>query len=147
MNVYYDTGVLLPLYVEEAFSAVVSRIVEERAEPIALNQVQETEFGNAVRLKVFRRELSIARAREIMRACDEDIRMGRLIRRPVNWGQAFDETRRLSECVTVKTGCRTLDLVHVAIAMKWGCDHFASADVRQLKAARLAGMKVLDVSV
>lgn len=146
MNTYYDTGVLLPLYVEEAFSEVLNRIVEERAEPIALNLIQETEFENAVRLKVLRREYSAARAKDILNARDEDLREGRLVRRPVNWSQAFEETRRLSGSVTVKTGCRTLDLLHVAIALKWGCTDFASADSRQLQAARMAGLKVLDIA-
>lgn len=146
MKVYYDTGVLLPLYIEEAFSATASRIVEARGEPIALNLVQEIEFENALRLKVFRTEITAGRVTEILSARDEDIRVGRLVRRPVNWTQVFEETRRLSAVSTVKTGCRTLDVMHVAIALKWGCECFASADARQLKAARSAGLKVLDVA-
>jgi predicted nucleic acid-binding protein len=145
MRVYYDTGVLLPLYIEEVFSKAVTKIVEERAEPIPINLFHEVEFENAVRLKVFRRELTASKLNEILAARDEDIRGGRLIRRPVNWPLVYEEARRLSEASTVKTGCRTLDVLHIAIAVKWGCEWFATADERQLKAARMAGLKLLEL--
>jgi predicted nucleic acid-binding protein len=57
----------------------------------------------------------------------------------------YEEARRLSEASTVKTGCRTLDVLHIAIAVKWGCEWFATADERQLKAARMAGLKLLEL--
>ena len=147
MKVYYDTGVLLPLYIEEAFSAAVTRLVEDRAEPIAVNLFHEAEFENAARLKLFRLEMSAERVKDILDARDEDILAGRLVRRPVNWPQAFEEARVLSAMSTAKTGCRTLDVLHIAVAVKWGCEWFASADVRQLKAAKAAGLKILEVSV
>jgi uncharacterized protein len=37
---------------------------------------------------------------------------------------------------------RTLDALHIACAMEWGADLFATADKRQLQAARQAGLKV-----
>lgn len=36
---------------------------------------------------------------------------------------------------------RAMDALHIACAMEWGSDVFASADTRQLAAARLAGLK------
>ena len=147
MTVYYDTGVLLPLYMQETFSEAVSDIVEKCAEPIAINLFQETEFENALRLKLFRRELNGAQIKGILADREADIQCGRMIRRPVNWPQVFEEARRLSDAFTGRTGCRTLDVLHIAIACKWGCESFVSADDRQLKAARLAGLKVLAVGV
>ena len=47
--------------------------------------------------------------------------------------------------MTAKTGCRTLDLIHVAIARQWGCSVFVSADGRQLAAARTQGLRAMDV--
>jgi len=146
VKVYYDTGVLLPLYIEEPFSEAVTRMVETRAEPIALNHFHEVEFENALRLKVFRHELTADRLKVILSALGDDIQAGRFIRRPVNWPQVFEEARRLSEASTVKTGSRTLDILHIAVAVKWGCESFASADKRQLKAAAIAGLKVLAIS-
>jgi predicted nucleic acid-binding protein len=145
MNTYLDTGVLLPLYIEESFSDRITKIVEARSDPLPLNLFQEVEFENATRLKVFRREITPRHVTQIFKAWNDDIGAGRLIRRPVNWVQALDEARLLGTMVSVKTGCRTLDLVHVAIAVKWGCEWFVTADERQLKAAQAAGLKVLDV--
>lgn len=147
MNTYLDTGVLLPLYIEESFSERITKIVEERSESIPVNLFQEVEFENATRLKLFRGEITYRHVTQILKAWEDDIRAGLLIRRPVNWVQALDEARRLGTLVSAKTGCRTLDLVHVAIAVKWGCERFITADARQLKAAQAAGLKVLDVSV
>lgn len=144
MSVYYDTGVLLPLYIEEAFSEAVTKLVEDRAEPIPISLFHEAEFENALRLKVFRRELTLVKLNGILAARDEDIQSGRLVRRPVNWPQVYEKARRLSEASTAKTGCRTLDVLHIAVAVKWGCEGFASADDRQLKAARMAGLNVLE---
>jgi predicted nucleic acid-binding protein len=145
MNTYLDTGVLLPLYIEETFSERITKMVEDRSVPIPLNLFQEMEFENATRLKVFRGEITQRHVTQILKVWNEDIGAGRLIRRPVNWVQALDEARRLGTMVSAKTGCRTLDLVHVAIAVKWGCEWFVTADERQLKAADAAGLKVLDV--
>lgn len=65
--------------------------------------------------------------------------------RPVNWVDAWEKARELADRVSATTGCRTLDLLHVAIADLWKCVEFVSSDERQLKAARAAGMAVLHV--
>jgi len=145
MKAYYDTGSLLPLYVEEVFSDVVTQLVEARKEPIAFNMLQEIEFENAMRLKVFRRDISTAQLHAVLAARDEDIQSGRLVRRLVNWPQVFVESQRISAASTIRTGCRTLDVLHVAIAVKWGCELFVTADDRQAKAAKMAGLKAFDL--
>lgn len=145
MNTYFDAGVLIPLYIQEKFSEPMTRIVEGYSRSIPVNVFQEIEFENAVRLKLFREDVTSSQVAEILKAWNEDIHAGRLVRRPVNWVQSLDEVRRLVGMVTVETGCRTLDLVHVAIAVKWGCDEFVTADDRQAKAAQAVGLTVVDV--
>ena len=44
-----------------------------------------------------------------------------------------------------KTGLRTLDAIHLASALKTGCDLFLSADIQQQKAARVMGLRVEEI--
>jgi hypothetical protein len=69
---------------------------------------------------------------------------GRLVYRPVDWIRALEDIRRISSIVTVRTGCRTVDLLHVAAAAQWKPEVFVTADNRQLKAARMMGLATVD---
>jgi predicted nucleic acid-binding protein len=69
---------------------------------------------------------------------------GLLLRRTVDWTAALAEARRLAEAHTAATGCRTLDLLHIAIARQWDCTEFLSLDDRQLRTAKAAGLAVVD---
>ena len=145
MNAYYDTGALLPLYVQEVFSEPVTALVESRREAIPFNLFQQLEMDTAVRLKLFRGEIDRARSRAVIAVRDGDVRAGRLVLRPVDWMRAMEEARRLGAQATGRWGCRTLDLLHVAVAVQWQCAAFVTADARQLKAARSAGLETVDV--
>ena len=52
MSVYYDSGVLVKLYVREERSDDVARFVAERGEAIMVNGLHELEVGNALRLRI-----------------------------------------------------------------------------------------------
>lgn len=145
MDVYYDTGVLVALYVEETFSSSVNAFVEKCGEPIAVNLFLRLEFENAVRLKVFRRDIKAERARRVLQDLDDDLDCGRLYLHPLDWNEAFGKARVISSRSTAQVGCRTLDVLHVAIALQWGCGLFVSADVRQLDAAAREGLDPVDV--
>lgn len=145
MNAYYDTGVLLPLYVKESFSERVIALAESRREAIPLNLLQQVEMENAVRLKLFRGDIDGARMSVVIASRDADLRCGRLVLRPVNWMLALEDARRIGARTTSRWGCRTLDLIHVAIAVQWQCSLFVTANERQLKAAIAAELKVIDV--
>lgn len=56
------------------------------------------------------------------------------------------ESLRFSPSITLKNGCRTLDLMHIATARLLGCGEFVSSDQRPLKAAKIAGLKAIDLS-
>jgi hypothetical protein len=57
------------------------------------------------------------------------------------------ETMSLAPLVTAQTGCRTLDLMHVATAKLLTASEFVSTDKRQLQAAALCGLKGVDLDV
>ena len=145
MWAYYDTGALVSFYVDEVFSNAVSTLVESRHEIIPLNAFQQLELENALRLKVFRGEMEDDGCRSVLGKIEVNVREGRIVRRPVDWVNAMEEARRIGAKVTTKAGCRTLDLLHVAIAVQWKSAVFVTADDRQLRAARSAGLEPVDV--
>ncbi len=40
---------------------------------------------------------------------------------------------------------RTMGALHIACALEWEAEHFVSSDTSQIKAARKAGLKVIDI--
>ena len=145
MSTYFDTGALLKLYLEEEFSDLVTDYVTAQGISVAIHAFHEVEMENALRLKVFRREISARQCRGALHRIESDVRDGLLIRRSVDWPDALKEALRISAAVTERSGCRTLDILHVALALCWECSTFLSLDDRQIKAARLVHLKVLDV--
>jgi predicted nucleic acid-binding protein len=63
-------------------------------------------------------------------------------RTAVEWTNVFRRTDELSEEHASKGGQRTIDLVHVAIALDFRATTFLSFDQRQTRLARAAGLKV-----
>ena len=145
MHTYYDTGALVPLYVEEVFSEAVTAHVESRKTAVQINQFQQLEMENALHLKVFRGELKTDMCRAVLARIKSDLRAGRLVLRPANWVGALEDSRRICARATETAGCSTLDIIHVAIAVQWGCVEFVSADDRQIKAARAVDLAALDL--
>lgn len=145
MDIYYDTGALIPIYVDEVFSEAVNAYSASRAIPIPFSLFHRLEFENALRLKMFRKEIDEERLNRVLSDIGDDLNSSHLVLRPVNWIDAFEKARAIGARVTAKTGCRTLDLMHVAIAIHWGCQIFLTADARQLAAARLAGLETVDL--
>lgn len=145
MTTYLDTGALVPLYVNEVFTNAITSYIEERGEAVTLHSFHRLEFENALRLKLFRGDLTHEQFLDVQRKVASHIDLGMLMIRSVNWLSAFETARTLSEVTTAEIGCRTLDLIHVAIAMQWSCVDFVSTDDRQLKAARRSGLNTVDL--
>ena len=145
MDTYYDTGALIPLYVDEVFSGAVTDYTTSCGVPIPFSLFHRLEFENALRLKLFRKDMNQGQYLAILKKVEMNISDSMLVFRPVNWIEAFDRARSIGADVTAKTGCRTLDLIHVAIAVQWGCPTFLTADERQLAAAKMAGLCTVDL--
>jgi len=58
MNAYFDTAIILKLYVQEATSPDAVRYVNEHPAPYPLTLWQEIEVRTALRLKSFRKEIT-----------------------------------------------------------------------------------------
>jgi len=142
--VFFDTGVVLKLVVNEPLSERVSRTVERNRWTVPLTRLVDLEMENALHALFYRKAISgeqLAGARELV----SDMISGGLLRRvELSMDEVAAEAFSLAALVTPKTGCRTLDLLHVASAKLLRATTFVSTDSRQNKAARLLGMKVKD---
>ena len=67
---------------------------------------------------------------------------GLLVHGPVAWTDEFRGAEEISEKNAAAEGQRTIDLLHVALALECGAKTFLSFGTRQRKLAKAAGLKV-----
>jgi len=143
MNAYIDTALLVKAFVLEADSRETVRLLEQIGEPFAYSHLHELEIPNAIRLKRFRGEITKTQETAALRAFRADVDAGRFERLDYDLAAVFMGAEQLSAKCSALIGSRSFALWHVAAALEAGCDAFVSYDVRQRKAAKLSGLRVL----
>ena len=144
MKTYFDSSVIVALYVPEAFSAAARRAI--RKTQIPLTSLHVLELFNTFERLVGLRALTRDDQRKLAEQFREDAEEGRLVARTLDLAQTFSDAHKLSLAHTAKLLTRSLDLLHVAAASLLGCAAFASADRRQLALAKAAGLAVVDIT-
>jgi predicted nucleic acid-binding protein len=145
MTAYYDTSALIRLYVVEDYTEAITTYTTTQGKSIAIHDLHVLELENGLRAKVFRKEMTKAQCREVISRMEKDMNDGLLARLALNWHDVFHQARRVSSNITERSGCCSLDILHIAAALHWSCPLFVSLDDRQIKAATLARLKVLDI--
>jgi predicted nucleic acid-binding protein len=138
---YLDTSALLKLYIRETGSEAVHSLVVSQDLPLAIWDIQEAEFINALRLKVFWKEITPEQADEQISLFQERWKRG-FHHFPAIDRTALMETYRRLSAETPRLGCRTMDILHVACAVEIGASAFLTFDKRQAELARFAGLDV-----
>lgn len=142
---YFDTGVALKLVVEEPLSAKTRAFVEKRRLPVPLSILMEVELENALHALRFRNVITARQLAGARSLVGELIVKGRFCAIDLSLDRIAQETLSLAPLVTVKTGCRTLGLMHVATAKLMRAGAFVATDQRQLAAARMCGLETIDL--
>lgn len=142
---YFDTGVAIKLVIEEPLSAKVLAFVEKRTLPIPFSMLLELETENTLHALHFRKEITTRQLAGARNLTSLMLKSGRFLSIAISMDRIAQETLSLVPLVTVKTGCRTLDLMHVATAKILKATHFVSTDRRQLAAARLCGLQATNL--
>ena len=140
--VYVDTSAIVKLYVREEYSREVSEWVRLRNESIPLTPLHELEFINTVKLKRFKKEMSGRQAESILTNFVRHEKLGVFHRPPINWAAMFSLALQLSGEHTPETGSRSLDIMHVAMALSIGASSLLTFDDGQSELASLAGLKL-----
>jgi predicted nucleic acid-binding protein len=146
MGPFFDTGVALKLVVAEPLSAKVLAFVKKRRLVIPTTRLIELEMETAMIALAFRQAITSGELHSAKSLIAAMTSQGKFIPTGLSLDEIAMESLRLSPRIALKTGCRTLDLMHIATALLLGCQEFVSTDQRQLKAARLAGFKTVDLS-
>ncbi len=142
MDAYFDSAIIVKLYVQEANSAEAIRLVSSQTAPYALTSWQVLEVRNAIRLKGFRHEVTPIEVTQSIAALEQDIGAGRWVRPSHTVAAVELKAEELSAGHAATLGCRTLDIIHVAAALVMGAKEFVTFDHRQAALARTAGLAV-----
>lgn len=136
--IYLDTGCLLKLYYPEPESTKVAHLVSGQV--IALASLHDLELSNALELKLFRKEAKPSQIRATVALVEADVRAGTLHRVAVDWDEVLRNARDFSRAHTRATGCRSLDIVHCAVASHIASAAFVTTDARQRRLALAIGL-------
>ena len=142
MNDYADTGFLCSLYAPDAHSPRAVKTMERQSAPLAFTWIHQLEFRNALRLRVFRREITPAERDASLNLLLADLAGGILAHNQPALSDVMTEAERLSATHSERIGTRSLDILHVAAALVIGSGNFLTFDLRQSKLAKAAGIKV-----
>jgi predicted nucleic acid-binding protein len=139
---YLDTSALLKLYLREEASDWVQAQVEGQSDPLPVWDLQEAELTNALRLKVFWRDITASQAETQLAHFRSRKDRGQYFFPELDRAALMERFRMLARH-SMKLGTRTLDVMHVACACEIRVDRFVSFDGRQLSLAKRAGLRVL----
>ena len=139
--VYADTSFLVSLYIQDANSA---RAVANAPEllPVFLTPLTEHELRNAIRLCVFRRQITTMQREKALHDLENDKAAGVLHAVPLDWPKALKYAVALGRRHTEALGARGMDILHVASALALKAGRFVTFDERQRELARLAGLEI-----
>jgi hypothetical protein len=142
VSAYADTSLLVSLYTPDSNSGEASAVFGETKDLILITPFGESEFVNAVELRVFRKEISSVQADKSLQAFEGDLDAGSFVVRRAVPVDAYGRAVLLSRRHTRQMGVRGLDVIHVAIAVEAHAEIFLTFDKNQANLARRAGLSV-----
>jgi len=141
MSDYADTGFLCSLYAPDAHTDRAIARMDNLNAPLFFSWLNPVEFRNTLRLRVFRNEITEPQRDASINHLQADLMAGLLQAIEPIQSNVLLETERLSATYSEKLGTRSLDILHVALAITLGSKRFLSFDQRQLKLAKSIGLE------
>lgn len=139
---YADSSFIVSLVCKDTRTDEATAFMERAATPLFFTPLHRIETRNAIRNAAAREVITQQDQRAAFRQIEDDLRDGLLVHSAVNWTDTFRRADELSEKHASTEGQRTIDLLHIAIALECGAKTFLSFDVRQRKLAKAVGLKV-----
>jgi predicted nucleic acid-binding protein len=139
LSAYADTSFLVSLYVFDTNSALAAGRMSRVELPIVSTPFGELEIANAISLRLFRRELNATEAKAAYSLFQKDVEGGVIQIKPIP-NTVFEGARQIARRRTPRLGTRTLDVLHVALALQFGAETFYTFDARQAKLAKAEGL-------
>ena len=145
MRTYFDTSILIKIYVREVNSPAAVEVLRAGMLPVPFSHLVELELRTAIRLKRGRGEITPAEQRAVLQTLEGDLAKGVLARPDYDLDSVYRRAEVLSAKHAAATLTRSADIWHVAAALEIGCIAFSSFDARQRKLATLSKLKILPV--
>jgi predicted nucleic acid-binding protein len=136
--IYLDAGCLVKLYYPEPDSAAVVARVAGR--PMFYTPLHELELTNALNQKRFHGQATEGQVAGALGLIQADLGSGVLLAPASIWRTHFQSAVELSVFHTPTIGCRSLDILHCAIAADLQAAEFITTDGRQSRLAQAMGM-------
>lgn len=142
MSAYADSSFLVRIYMLHPDSGVAITWMQRASAPLPYTPLHRNEVRTAIRLRVFRREITTAERAQAFREIDSDLKDNILTHVPVPWTDAFRESEQLGATHCETLGVRSADLLHVGLALALEATDFLTFDARQATLAQAVGLTV-----
>jgi predicted nucleic acid-binding protein len=142
MPSYADTSFLAAVYSPEPGSIKALAIMQRLREPLPFSPFHRHELRNAIRLRVFRKEITVEQRKAALAEIDSDLQEEILAHTPIPWTDTFRQAEDLAAAHTEALGVGSFDLLHVGLALVLGATEFLTFDTCQAALAKAAGLKV-----
>lgn len=148
MRPFAETSFLCSLYRGDVFSGRADAWVAQWGRPLPVSSLVRFEFRQSLRLQTRmyasnpEAGISFAKARDLLRNEEEDVRNGVLELLPVDWAEVHERAERLSDKYTWEEAHRFADILHVGTALCLQRESFLTFDERQARMARAEGLDV-----
>lgn len=140
MSGYADAALLCSLYAPDAHTARAIACLGKQSQPLPIVWIHQLEVRNALRLRVFRREITRVQRDTSLNALLADLANGVLVIGSPPLTEVLTEAERRSALHSDTLGTRNLDILHVAAAVVLGSREFLTFDRRQANLASAAGL-------
>jgi predicted nucleic acid-binding protein len=141
LDVYPDSSFLFSLVAKDKHTPRASQYMLRSATSLVFTPLHRIELRNALRNAAGRKEITHEECRTAFTLIEEDLAEKFLVHTAVEWTNIFRRADSLDEMAS-ETGQRTIDLIHVAMALECEAKTFLSFDNRQRKLAKASGLKV-----
>ena len=140
---YFDSGVLLKLYLREPNSPQAVALVRERGARPPLTALHRLEMKAAIGQKLGRGEITTMERDALLVDFENDISAGVFAVPAPDWPAVFARAESLAVVHSSSSLCRSLDTLHVALALELGATEFCTFDLRQAVMAKAGKLTVV----
>ena len=123
---YADSSLLLKLYLREPETPAALAALSNAAGPVIFTPLHRLEIINAIRRNLASKRIRRGQALKALQTLRHDLRSGFYIQPPVDWARVFQRAQRLSRRYARRLAVRSLDLLHVAMALEMPHDYLRS---------------------
>jgi predicted nucleic acid-binding protein len=140
-----DAGFLFSLYATDVNSIRADAWRQANPAALPLTAFHRLELRNALSLALFQQRLTQQEVQAAWQEVENDCAAGVLVARGGLWHRVLLEALTYARIHTPTTGCRTLDVLHVATAKLLGVLDFCTFDTRQSTLAGKVGLAAVSL--